>query len=104
MVIASALATSVAVHLPPASAAATDHHAGMTQQSGACHNQAEDSIPAAAKLPACCLVYCSSCSSIPAAPSAPARPIAFVAQTFVAETASQPAGHDIHPDPHPPRV
>jgi hypothetical protein len=104
IVVAWALCTSVAVYAPQASAASTYGYAAIAQPANACHGQPEGPVPATAKLPACCLVHCSSCSGIPAAPSAPARSIPFIAQPLAAETAAQPAGHHIHPDPHPPRV
>lgn len=104
IVIAWALCMSVAVHVPQGSAAPIDLHDGIMQPLGTCHDQEENSVPAAAKLPACCLVYCTNFSSIPAAPSEPARTIAFDDQPFTADTPPRAAGRDIHPDPHPPRA
>ena len=100
IVIAWALSISFTMHLPQASAAPIDGHAGMAQHSGACHDQPESSAPAGAKVLACCVVCCS----IPGAPFAQSRDINFDDLPFAADAPSQPAGHDIHPDPHPPRA
>src|SRR5512144_3265991 len=97
IVIAWALSLSFTMHLPQASAASIDDRPGMAEHSGTCHDQPEPSVPAAAKFPACCVVCCN----IPVAPFAESRATDFADQPFAADTPSQPAGHDIHPDPHP---
>jgi hypothetical protein len=95
------LAQASAALISGASAASIDGRAGITQHSGTCHDHPEPSVPAAAKFPACCVVCCSN---VPATPFAQAHTVAFADQPFAADTLSQPAGHDIHPDPHPPRA
>jgi hypothetical protein len=100
IVIAWALSMSFTMHLPQASAASTDGPPGMAQHSGGCHDQPEPSVPAAAKFAACCVVCCN----IPATAFAESRAVAFADQPFATDAPSRPAGHDIHPDPHPPRA
>ena len=104
IVMAWALCTSIAVYAPQAAPASTDSYAAIAQPPAACHDQPQGPVPATSKLPACCLVHCSSCSGIPATPAAPPRGILFVAQPPAAEEEAQPSGRHIHPDPHPPRV
>ena len=100
IITAWALSMSFTMHLPQASAASIDGGMGMAQHSGACHDKSEPSLPAAAKFPACCVVCCN----IPVTAFAESRAVDFDDRPFASEAPSQPAGHDIHPDPHPPRA